>query len=87
MQSIEHESQMWKGNVDTAFYNKLNTSFRSTVNYQKKIVLYNKLSWYVSELPKKKYLKHGGPVLVALYNKQSCYVSELPEKDISNVVV
>ncbi len=51
------------------------------------VVFYNKLSWFVSELPKKGITKmHGGPVKVVflIYNKLSWFV---PEKDISNVVV
>ena len=43
------------------------------------IVFYNKLSWFVSELPEKRYLKRGGPVLVVFYNKLWRYVLELPE--------
>jgi hypothetical protein len=47
------------------------------------VVFYNKLSWFVSELPEKDIsVKHGGPVLVVFYNKLPWFVFELYLKTI-----
>ena len=51
------------------------------------IVFYNKLSWFVSELPEKDISNVVVQCRVVFNNKLSWFVSELPEKDISNMVV
>jgi hypothetical protein len=53
------------------------------------VVFYNKLSWFVSEIPEKDISNVVECRYSILYNKLPWFVSELPEKDIiiSNVVV
>jgi hypothetical protein len=51
------------------------------------VLFYNKLPWFVSELPEKDISNVVVHCTSVFYNKLPWFVSELPEKDVSNVVV
>ena len=46
------------------------------------VVFYNKLLWFVSELPEKDISNVVAGPMQVVYNKLPWFVSELPEKDI-----